>query len=219
MLPLLAAVASVLVQLDPSLVPRRAPKPSLPKIDQNACPFEGCQFGRWTVRQRVAMYSTWKRNRTVIRTLREGQVVTALTGINITYEPAEILVTAAIEQYGLKPGDRVFGYMNLGEGVFNAWFNGFWVDEFDGSSVAPGCSRDCRANLVKPGRVEWWVQIRVSDHLIGWTQHTDRFDGKDALANRAIARGYTSSLPEACISTWPRQSLQSPVAHSLDVVE
>src|SRR5438477_560763 len=146
-----AFVAALLIQLDPSLVPRKALRPALPKIDQHACPFEGCQFGKWTVRQNVALYSTWKRNRTPVGTLRKGQVVTAITGINITFEPSEILVTATIDQYHLKLGDRVFGYMNLGEGFFNAWFNGFWVDVFDGSSVAPGCTRDCRAKVVSPG--------------------------------------------------------------------
>jgi hypothetical protein len=110
-------------------------------------------------------------------------VVTAITGINITFEPSEILVTAPIEQYGLKRGDRVFGYMNLGEGFFNAWFNGLWLEVFDGSSVAPGCSRDCHAKLVNPGRVEWWVQIKVADRVAGWTKETDQFDGQDALAH------------------------------------
>ena len=183
MLRFALGVAALLLQLDPSLVPRKAPRPALPRIDQQACPFEGCQFGRWTVRQRVPLYSTWKRNRTLVVTLHKGQVVRAITGINITLEPSEILVTAPIEQYGLKPGDRVFGYMNLGEGFFNAWFNGLWLDVFDGSSVAPGCSRDCHARLVNPGRLEWWVQIKVTDRVAGWTRQTDRFDGKDAVAD------------------------------------
>ena len=183
MLRFVLVVAVLLTQLDPSLVPRNAPRPALPKLDQNACPFEGCQFGKWTVRQSVALYSTWKRNRTLVMTLGKGQVVIAITGINITFEPSEILVTSPIEQYNLKPGDRVFGYMNLGEGFFNAWFNGLWVDVFDGSSVAPGCTRDCHARVVSPGRVEWWVQIKVADRVTGWSKQTDRFDGKDVLAN------------------------------------
>jgi hypothetical protein len=176
-------VALLLAQLNPGLVPRRATKPVLPKIDLRACPFEGCQFGKWTVRQTLALYSTWRSNRRLVKTLHKGEVVTAITGINITFEPSEVLVTAPIEEYSLKPGDRVFGYMNLGEGFFNAWFNGFWVDDFDGSGVAPACVRDCRAKIVNPGRSEWWVQIRLRTGLTGWTQQTDRFDGKDALGH------------------------------------
>ena len=183
MLSLLVAVASLLIQLDPSLLPRSAPRPTLPKIDEHACPFEGCQFGRWTVLRRVPLYSTWKRHRTLILTLDKGQVVTATTGIYITNAPMEIRVTVPIERYGLKPGDRVFGYMNLGEGVFNAWFKGTWVEAFDGSRVAPACTRGCEATLVHTGQFEWWVQIDVDGRVTGWTKQTDRFDGKDALAD------------------------------------
>jgi hypothetical protein len=176
---LVAALAAA--QLSPALLPTPAPKPRLPKIDQNACPFEGCQFGKWTARKPVRLYSTWKHQRTPVRTVEKGEVVTAVTGVNITFEPAEITVTAPIPQYGLKPGDTIFAYMNLGEGFFNAWFKGMWVEEFDGSGVAPGCNRGCNAKFVKPGRLEWWVQVRTKDGVTGWTQETDGFDGTDSL--------------------------------------
>jgi hypothetical protein len=176
------AAALVAAQLNPALVPRHASKPALPKIDLNACPFEGCQFGKWTARKPVRLFSTWKHERTPLRRIAQGEVVTALTGVHITLEPSKIGVTAAIPQYGLMPGDTIFGYMNLGEGVFNAWFKGMWVEEFDGSGVAPGCSRNCTAKLLKPGSFEWWVQLRTKDGVTGWTNEADSFDGKDALA-------------------------------------
>jgi len=114
--------------------------------------------------------------------LRKREVVTALTGIHITLEPSEIKVTAPIPAYRLKPGDTVFGYMNLGEGFFNAWFNGYWVEDFDGSGIdGAGCNRHCNAKLIKRERVEWWVKITTADGVIGWTKHTDKFSGKDAL--------------------------------------
>lgn len=182
MFQILLATALLAAQLNPSLTPQAAPKPALPKIDQNACPFEGCQFSKWTVSEPVQLYSTWKPERTRARMLRKGEVVTALTGIHITLEPAEIKVTAPIPDYGLKPGDTVFGYMNLGEGFFNAWFNGQWVAEFDGSGIdGAGCNRNCNAKLVKPGQYEWWVKIKTKDGAIGWTKDTDKFAGKDAL--------------------------------------
>jgi hypothetical protein len=119
------------------------------------------------------------------RTLKKGEAVTAVTGVHITFEPAEIKVTAPMPQYGLKPGDTVFGYMNLGEGFFNAWFNGYWVKEFDGSGIASsdgsGCSRNCTAKLMKPAQSEWWVKIRTSDGTTGWTKEGSKFEGTDAL--------------------------------------
>jgi len=48
MFPSIVAILLFAFQLGPSLTPQKAAKPELPKIDQNACPFEGCQFGKWT---------------------------------------------------------------------------------------------------------------------------------------------------------------------------
>src|SRR5262249_38619962 len=73
----------------------------------------------------------------------------------------------------------VYGYMSLGEGMFSAWFNGYWVEEFGGSGIedpkGPGCIRHCNAT-------EWWVQMKTKSGLIGWTNETEKFDGKDSLA-------------------------------------
>src|SRR5262249_32503940 len=113
----------------------------------------------------------------------KGETITALTGVYITFEPSESQVTATIPEYGLKPGDIIFGYMNLGEGFFNAWFNGSWVEDFDGSGIdGLGCSRNCTAKLIKPGRSEWWVEVKLKDGSLGWTRESDNFDGSDALA-------------------------------------
>ncbi len=185
MVQFLGCFALLALQLNPALVPHRAPQPRLPKVDTSACPFEGCQFGAWTATDAVPIFKTWKAKGPPVRWLKKGDPVTALTGINITFEPARMEVTAPMSQYGLIPGDMIFGYMNLGEGVFNAWFNGTWVEEFDGSGVTGlGCARHCTAKLVKPGRAEWWVQVRLADGTTGWTKDADKFDGKDALAGR-----------------------------------
>jgi hypothetical protein len=186
MLPLIAVLLSLLAaQSNPSLAPRKTPQPSLPKIDENACPFEGCQFGAWTATDEVQLYSSWKQERTPTVRVAKGEVVTAVTGVHVTYEPEEIQITAPIADYGLKPGDLVFGYMNLGEGFFNAWADGYWIEEFDGSGVTmpddSGCSRNCNAKLLKLGRFEWWVQIKTKSGASGWTKESEKFDGKDAL--------------------------------------
>lgn len=184
MLSILGPIILLLAaQLNPALTPQKAPKPPLPKIDQKACPFEGCQFGKWTALEPVQLDSTWKSGRKPLRNIKKGEPVTALTGVYITFEPAEIRVTAPIPQYGLKPGDAVFGYMTIGEGFLSAWFNGYWVEQFDGSGIDGwGCNRKCNAKLLKPGRSEWWVKLKTGDGTIGWTKDADKFGGSDALA-------------------------------------
>jgi len=188
MLSTLASVLLLLAFIDPALTPQKSPKPTLPKIDQNACPFEGCQFGQWTATETVQVFSTWKSERKPLRNIEKGETVTAVTGIYITYEPAEIRVTEPISQYDLKPGDLVLGYMNLGEGFLNAWFNGYWVEEFDGSMIempdGSGCQRKCNAKLLKPSRSEWWVEVKTKDGTTGWIKDAEKFDGKDSLARR-----------------------------------
>lgn len=204
---LLGTVALLWVaQLNPSLTPQPAPQPELPKIDEKACPFEGCQFGKWTVTEPVQLYSTWRPRRGPVRILNKGEVVTGVTGVYITYEASEILVTAPMSQYALVPGDMVYGYMNIGEGFFNAWFKGQWVEEFDGSTIeAPngGCNRNCTARLLKEGRTEWWVGIRAEDGVTGWTKESEKFDGKDALASArepAPVRASSSALTAVTFS-------------------
>ena len=103
--PLLMILAAP--QLDPSLTPQRAPKPALPKIDNGACPFEGCQFGAWTAMENVQLFSSWTEGRKPVAIISKGQRVTAITGVYITLEPSEIEVTAPMPNYGLKPGDVV----------------------------------------------------------------------------------------------------------------
>src|SRR5215469_4706707 len=98
------------VQLDPALTPQRSAKPMLPKITENACPFEGCQFGKWTARDPVQLYTTWKSDRQPLRNIEKGETIIALTGVYITFEPSESQVTTPIPEYGLKPGDIIFGY-------------------------------------------------------------------------------------------------------------
>jgi len=83
-------------QLNPSLTPQKAPKPALPKIDENACPFEGCQFGVWKASDRVQLFSSWKEDRKLVATISKGDSVTAITGVHITFEPSEMQVTMPI---------------------------------------------------------------------------------------------------------------------------
>jgi hypothetical protein len=198
---------------------KKSPKPALPKIDLNACPFEGCQFGKWTAVQPIPIYSTWEAKRRLLRSLEKSEDVTALTGIYITYEPAIIKVTAPMPEYGLKPGDTIFAYMPLGEGFFNAWFKGYWVEEFDGSDFQgpeeTKCRGNCTGKFLKPGRTQWWVQVKTKDGTIGWTRDGDKFEGTDSLASSDGAgpfrnyRSSTSSKKDNARGSldWPSQNI------------
>lgn len=164
-----------------------AKRPALPVVDTNACPFEGCKFGKWTVIRKSVMYTTWKADRRAIGTLAKGQVVIGITGVHITREPDVIHVFEAIPELGLRPGDVVLRYMFLGEGYANIWANGRYVKAADLTFVTEktesGCLRDCQAAVEQDGEKEWWVEVKTSSGKVGWTKADYNFDGVDALAS------------------------------------
>ena len=160
-------------------------EPSLPVIDYNACPFEGCSFRKWKVLRESTMYSTWEEKRVEISRLKPGQEVTGITGVHITSRPDRILVKKEIPNLGLNPGDIIFRYMYVGEGFANIWTKGTWHKEADCSFLkeknGDGCTRDCAAIVTEEGVKNWWVNIKTSDGKMGWVLAEDNFGGMDAL--------------------------------------
>jgi hypothetical protein len=176
-------VASAFAQQSSSV--RTSAEPTLPVIDFNACPFEGCTFGKWKVKKASTMFSTWKDARTEIAILKPGDDVTGITGVHITRKPDRILVKQAIPELSLKPGNIVLRYMYLGEGFANLWFSGAWHKQQDGTFITEknggGCLRDCPAIVTEEGVKEWWVKIKTTDGKVGWVLVEDNFDGMDSL--------------------------------------
>lgn len=169
----------------PSANSSSAAEPNLPVIDYEACPFEGCTFGKWKVVKESTVYSSWESARSEVTRLKPGDEVMGLTGVHITRRPDRILVKQAIPSLGLKPGDIVLRYMYLGEGFANTWFGGAWHKDQDTTFITEkdggGCLRDCAAIVTDGGAKEWWAKIKTSDGKIGWVLVKDNFDGIDSL--------------------------------------
>jgi hypothetical protein len=147
------------------------PEPTLPVIDYNACPFEGCTFGKWIVSKDVALYSTWKKEREPATTMKKGKVVIGLTGVHITYEPDRVQVLQPLPELGLKPGDIILRYMYRGEGFADIWAKGRWWKDYECTFIIEknnsGCLRDCPAKVILNGHKEWWVQVKTPDGFTG----------------------------------------------------
>jgi hypothetical protein len=161
------------------------PAPPLPVIDYQACPFEGCTFGKWIVTHDSEIFSTWKLPRNLVASLRTGEVVTGLTGVHITYSPDRVEILSAIPELGVQPGDVILRYMYRGEGFADIWVKGRWHREYDCTFITEktdgGCLRDCAAKVVSVGRKDWWVRLRTSQGSIGWTKVEDQFNCIDSL--------------------------------------
>ena len=178
-------VSSVLAAQSPTSKSASA-EPALPVINFAACPFEGCKFRKWIAIKDVVLYSTWKEARSPVVTLKNGEVVTGITGVHITYEPDRIQVLQPLPDLQLQPGDIILRYMYRGEGFADVWSKGRWRKQFDCSFIteksSSGCLFDCAAKVISEGRKDWWVQVKRAQGQSGWTKTEDQFDCMDSLS-------------------------------------
>lgn len=163
------------------------PAPALPFFDWNACPFEGCTYGKWTADARIDVFDTWKPNRKRVATLLPKTVVTGLSGVAITYKPGVIRLNRDIPQDGLRRGDTILTYTYRGEGFSAVWFKGRFYREYDISFAkwpdGTGCRTDCAATYVDLGRKSWWAKVKMGSGAVGWiNMDTAKFEGVDMLA-------------------------------------
>jgi hypothetical protein len=180
-----------------SAKPQPSPaEPSLPVINYNACPFEGCSFRKWTVNRKSKMYSSWQNNRHEVATLNAREGVTGLTGVLVIRKPDRFLVRRPIPYFSLKAGDVILQYAEWGEGYADLWANGVWHKDFDwgqtedgdvnltsGGFAQPQILEDDNVTLVQHGIKEWWVQVKRVDGNTGWVLADKNFDGMDALGD------------------------------------
>lgn len=169
--------------------------PELPIETLNACPFEGCHFGAWTARKLLTVRRTRSARGAKAFTLRAGEPVTALTGVLVITRPGRVtfrertdLLTAE-GQISIAPGESLYLLGYRGEGFTDAWFKGRTYHEVDGAmeffnALCDTRPERCTGRIVEPVRSTWWVQVRNSAGLVGWTNQAEDFDGKDAFGQR-----------------------------------
>ena len=157
--------------------------PTLPKVALNSCPFEGCQFGKWTATAKVVVYSTWESTRKPVATLAKGDEIAALTGVSVVFEPGKGTFDRDVPMYGARKGDPAYMYQNCGEGEVDLWVHGRFINcaDLNFSRAGEGCRKDCDGRWLSLGKSEWWAQVRLKDGTTGWVRVDGNFDGVDAL--------------------------------------
>lgn len=158
--------------------------PALPPAQHaspGACPFECCAYREWMALAEVPLYEHADGRALAART-QAGMKVLALTG-EVRVKPVPL--GAAADHPPFSKGDLFFLLDPIGEGFYHYWKDGGVAEvlvEPDDHCLNPGPS--CWAEYVFPGSalrpMAWWVQLRLPDGTIGWTDRAEDFDGKDA---------------------------------------
>jgi hypothetical protein len=153
-----------------------AQAPSFPREAHGACPFECCQYGRWTGRAATVARVRPDRRSAEAFLIGRGESVDALTGVVVTLNPGRARATTTLQHEGVTvaAGQEVLVLRPLGEGVFKVWLSG---RVFEAQLLPAG---ESALRLLSEPRIVWWVQIRNGQGRIGWTDQADRFDGTDA---------------------------------------
>jgi hypothetical protein len=86
---LLAALAAAQDSLQPKSVDSSISEPKLPVIETDACPGTRPRAAlvRWHIEKSAQMYSSWQDQSRLVATLKAGDEVAVLAGVNVIREP------------------------------------------------------------------------------------------------------------------------------------
>jgi hypothetical protein len=177
--------------------------PTLPFFDWNACPFEGCTYGKWTAAVTVDVFDTWKPSRKRIATLPQKTVVTGVSGVVITYKPGVIRLNRDLPQDHLRRGNTILTYTYRGEGFSAVWFKGRFYREYDITFTkwpdGSGClATDCAGTYVDLGEKVWWAKVKMRSGIVGWVNMNDaEFGGVDLFGFIAPGSPFFSHMRPA----------------------
>jgi hypothetical protein len=174
--------ASALLVSIATVAPAREQAPKV-LVDEGACPFECCQYGRWTVTEDTPAFVSPETKHAAL-TIPAGTEVTALTGyVRTVGRP--FIVARAHAPY--QPGDRLMVYTYHGEGTFTVWHNGRRFTEDLGFSPYGGtggkrCTdrKYCWGTLSQALESDWWVHVRLANGRTVWVRDAGGFEGQDA---------------------------------------
>jgi hypothetical protein len=147
--------------------------PPTPYIDKGACPFEGCTYRTWVAKKQVHLVARPGSNQEV-GVVHPGEHVVGITGevhsMPILVHAAQNVPDPRKPDHVLIPKGTAFYVIHyLGEGYWLCWYNGqlTQVENFSDRGPFP--------------KATWWVDVRTSSGLTGWTISDGNFDGQDAL--------------------------------------
>ena len=169
----------------------------LPTIEKNVCPFEGCQFGEWIIRDSIEVYEKEGDTTLVKYVLTDNDTITALYG-NIHYEKfGKVLITKTFDNF---TANDTLTVLRCTEGEFISYFKGkkiyvnvFWPMKYydtDDEGDRQYENEKYRGIMIERPQIIWWVKI-IKNGLEGWIRLKnitpycfdikEKIDGMDSL--------------------------------------
>ena len=170
-----------------------AKRPPEAYVAKDACPFECCTFGEWSVEAEVELLKA-PAGASLGRKLKVGDKVEGLTG-EVHLRPRPMLVVHPFEAYRqngdydetvqIPAGGLVFELDSIGEGFFKFWHEGQIVEASGGGYLENRClafDAECWGVYLDPPGTPisdvWWVKVRLSDGTEAWAL-SDGFGNMD----------------------------------------
>ena len=170
-----------------------AKRPPEAYVAKDACPFECCTFGEWSVEAEVELLKA-PAGASLGRKLKVGDKVEGLTG-EVHLRPRPMLVVHAFEAYRqngdydetvqIPAGGLIFELDSIGEGFFKFWHEGQIVEASGGGYLENRClasDGECWGVYLDPAGTPisdvWWVKVRLSDGTEAWAL-SDGFGNMD----------------------------------------
>ncbi len=169
---ILAALSLFVVM--PALLFAAQTSPPKVLIDKDICPGEGCsKEGNARATKSTKVYAEPNENSSAIWEFTPGVVVTS-SGSEVHTAGGRFVVKRAYENY--QPGDVLWVYTYIGEGVFKVWHEGkMYEEKLDfspwGGSAGKRCEKDdgsCWGELEKELEMTWWLKAKSIDGQEGW---------------------------------------------------
>ena len=157
---------------------------SIPFIVEDACPFEGCTFGEWSVLSETNIFQRPDENSMITGKLSAGTKANIVTGISYVI-PGEAIVTGKPYSHAeiMLPNKKVFILNYLGEGYSQVFLDGQFINtkiarEKNQCSDKPNW-RYCWVTVIREPVIKWWVKVQDK----GWVLMDGKtLEPKDVLS-------------------------------------
>jgi hypothetical protein len=137
-------------------------RPNVPFIQRNVCPFECCQFGKWTARSPLKVYKKEGDTSANVFTIKPGEEFTAIGGNVHVVKLGELVLEKSFNNF--IEGDKIYILSYRGEGFYDLWYEGKVLDL---ESDAPD-KIWTNGRLVNYPEIVWWVLIKNKERKQGW---------------------------------------------------